>query len=174
MFRPIMPLLLTSMLAACAAVPALPLATAAGAAVSPAPPRATEAEPSRKPTVIPTIGIPPVPPRMPYAPQPGDERLSRGNVYIDSATLLLAESYPPQVFLVLSGSLPTPCHQLRVEVSAPDAQNRIRVEAYSRVDPNVICVQVLKAFEASIRLGSYASGHYTVWLNGRRVGEFDS
>jgi len=95
-------------------------------------------------------------------------------VYIDSATLIAATSYPPQIFLLLNGSLPTPCHQLRVEVSEPDGQNRVRVEAYSLVDPNAICVQVLKAFEASIRLGSYASGHYTVWLNGKRVGEFDA
>lgn len=191
MFRPMMFAFLVWMLTACAAVPASP-----SAVVTSVPPRFAEPTPFGSPTVIPAPGISTilpeapdasrpgsVPPTMtipdaspvaPYAPQPGDDKLHRGNVHIESAGLLMAESYPPQVFLVMSGSLPTPCHQLRVEVSAPDAQNRIQVEAYSLVDPNAICAQVLKAFEASVRLGSYPAGHYTVWLNGRRIGEFDT
>ena len=84
----------------------------------------------------------------------------------------MKESYPLQVSLHLTGSLPTPCHQLKVEVSEPDADNIIVVDAYSLVDPNEMCIQVLKAFDETIPLGSYGDGTYTVVLNGEEVGSF--
>src|ERR1044071_3057204 len=52
----------------------------------------------------------------PFAPQPGDENLSRGNVYIHEASLVIRESYPPQISLSIKGDLPTPCNQLRVQI----------------------------------------------------------
>lgn len=109
----------------------------------------------------------------PFAPQPGDENLTRGNVFIDEASLVIRESYPPQVSLSIRGGLPTPCHQLRVEIASPDQENNIRAEAYSVVDPNMICTQVIKSFQEYIDLGTFPSGHYSVWLNGEVVGEFD-
>jgi hypothetical protein len=92
-------------------------------------------------------------------------------VFIDSQDILVMESFPPQYKLSLSGSLPTPCHQLRVKVSEPDAQNRIVVEAYSLVDPEEVCIQVLEPFEANVPLGSFASGEYTVLLNNQEIGQ---
>lgn len=109
-----------------------------------------------------------------YLPQPGDSNFSRGNVYIDTSDLLIMESYPVQIALVLKGNLPTPCNQLRVVANPPDEQNRIQVEVYSVIDPAMTCIQVLDPFEANIMLGSFPSGHYTVWVNGEMVGEFDS
>ena len=82
------------------------------------------------------------------------------------------ESYPLQVALLIKGTLPTPCHRLRVEVSKPDIQNFIAVEAYSLVDPDQNCIQVLEPFDENIPLGSYPDGSYTVTLNGEEVGEF--
>lgn len=109
-----------------------------------------------------------------YLPQPGDDSLAQGKVFLDSKELLIMESYPIQIALILNGSLPTPCNQLRVVISPADEQKRISVEVYSVVDPDVICAQVLESFEANIMLGSFPAGHYTVWLNGELVGEFDS
>jgi len=86
----------------------------------------------------------------------------------------VSKSHPPQIMLVLRGSLPTPCHHLRVAVNAPDAANRITIEVYSVVDPNRVCVQVLAPLDANIPLGSFAAGHYSVWVNGEQIGEFDS
>jgi hypothetical protein len=61
-----------------------------------------------------------------------------------------------------------------VEIDPPDAENKIFVDVYSVTDPNQVCVQVLKPFEASIDLGTFPSGHYTVWVNGEMAGEFDT
>jgi hypothetical protein len=112
--------------------------------------------------------------KNPYAPQPGDSDLTRGEVFIQEMGLLIRESFPPQISLSVSGDLPTPCHQLRVQMNEPDENNKINMDAYSVVDPNMICTQVLKPFQASIGLGTFPSGHYSVWVNGELAGEFDS
>jgi hypothetical protein len=109
-----------------------------------------------------------------YLPQREDGNLTRGNVFIDNSELLIMESYPIQVALTLKGSLPTPCNQLRVIAKPPDEQNQIQVEVYSVIDPEQVCTQVLQPFEANIGLGSFPSGHYTVWVNGDQIGEFDA
>lgn len=109
-----------------------------------------------------------------YSPKPGDKNLTVGNVFLDIAPndIVLMESYPVQVKLSLHGNLPTPCNQLRVKVSQPDAENRIQVEIYSVVDPNMICTQIIEPFDAQVSLGSYSSGKYTVYVNGEYLGEF--
>ncbi len=111
---------------------------------------------------------------MPFAPKPDDTNLSRGNAFLNESGLLIRESFPPQITLSLSGDLPTPCHELRVDVQEPDLENKINVEAYSVVDPDQVCIQVLEPFQANIDLGIFPSGHYTVWVNGEMVGKFDS
>lgn len=110
----------------------------------------------------------------PLAPRPGDEQLTRGNAFVQEAGLLIRESYPPQIALTVSGELPTPCHQLRVAVPAPDQENKLAVEVYSVVNPDMMCTQVLQPFQEQVELGSFPSGHYSVWVNGELAGEFDS
>ena len=110
----------------------------------------------------------------PFAPQAGDSALTRGNVYLNKIDLPIRESFPPQVSLNLAGDLPTPCNQLRVDIAPPDQQKQILVDVYSVIDPNQICTQVLEPFEESIDLGTFPTGHYTVWVNSQKVGEFDT
>jgi hypothetical protein len=110
----------------------------------------------------------------PFSPQIGDAGLSIGNVYLDSAELLILESFPIQVNLYISGNLPTPCDQLRVKVNDPDSSNRIYIEIYSVSNPDTMCVQVLQPFDTNISLGSFTPGLYKVYLNGEMIGEFDS
>jgi hypothetical protein len=95
-------------------------------------------------------------------------------VYIDSADLLIMESYPVQVALHIVGNLPTPCHEILFEVAGSDEQNRIFVTAWSEADPAAICAQVLQPFDesVSIPMGGAADGTYSVWLNEGLVGEF--
>lgn len=107
-------------------------------------------------------------------PEPGKIKFTRGNIFIEDSGLVIRESYPPQISLNLSGNLPTPCHQFRADVSAPDVDNKIKVDVYTVVDPNMMCIQVLKAFTESVNLGTFPPGHYSVWVNGESVGEFDS
>jgi hypothetical protein len=114
----------------------------------------------------------PMPQNTPMPPP--NSNLLRGSAYLDSAELLTLESYPLQFTLLLRGSLPTPCHQLQVDVKPPDAENNIRVEAYSLADPNRICAQVLKPFEENLPLGSFPAGRYILWVNGEKLAEFDA
>ena len=110
----------------------------------------------------------------PFAPQTGDADLTRGNIYIDEASLVIRESFPPQISLSLSGELPTPCNQMRVEINPPDSENKILVDVYSVIDPDKVCIQVLEPFEEQIDLGTFPTGHYTVWVNGELAGQFDT
>jgi hypothetical protein len=76
--------------------------------------------------------------------------------------------------LNVKGSLPTPCHQLRVVTDQPNQQNEIHISIYSLVDPNTACTQVLKPFEANLPLGSFPSGKYTIFVNDEKVGEISA
>jgi hypothetical protein len=114
------------------------------------------------------------PVRNPFSPQAEDEDLTRGNVYLGEASVVIRESFPPQISLSVSGDLPTPCNQLRAEIGAPDQDNKIEVELYSVINPEKACVQVLEPFEETIELGTFPAGHYTVWVNGEMIGEFDA
>ena len=109
-----------------------------------------------------------------YAPQPGDQKLISGNVYINEKELLTLESIPLQFLLSISGDLPDPCHQLRVSISPPDSENKIYVEAYTLTDPETMCMQVLKPFDASIPLGSFPAGEYQLFLNGEKIADFQA
>jgi hypothetical protein len=112
----------------------------------------------------------------PYVPQAGDKEMQRDNITIDSSSLSLAKSLPPQVMLSFAYFPPTPCHELRVEVSKPDLQNQINVNTYTVVKKDTACVLMALAtpLQASLNLGSFPSGHYSLLLNGAVVGEFDS
>jgi hypothetical protein len=155
-------LLLMVLVSACSAQPGTPDEPG-----SPPPDTAATSPPVNE---IPTNG----PNVNPFSPKPGDEQLSRGDVFINEQSLVIRESYPPQISLSLKGELPTPCHELRAEIAPSDAENKIQVDVYSVVDPNVACTQVLEPFEESIGLGTFPPGHYSVWVNAELTGEFDS
>ena len=114
------------------------------------------------------------PSAAPWQPSAEDKNLSQSEAFVSSAEILTLESFPPQYTLTIKGNLPTPCHQLRVEVSEPDAQNQIQVQVYSVVDPNKMCIQVLEPFEENIPLGSLPTGQYTVTVNGEQAGQIEA
>jgi hypothetical protein len=104
----------------------------------------------------------------PYDPQASDAALQRAEVTVDPASseILLLESFPVQVVARLIIAMPTPCHQPRVKVNAPDAQGNIALEVYAVVDPNTICTQVIAQIEVRVSLGALSSGTYQVLING--------
>ena len=71
----------------------------------------------------------------PYTPQPGDGAMMGGEVEIPSVSILMTESLPPQVLVSLVYRLPTPCYQLRVDISQPDNPKHILLNLYG-VAPN--------------------------------------
>lgn len=99
-----------------------------------------------------------------------------GDIRIDSASVFMAKSQPPQLMVNFAYFQPTPCYQLRVEPSGPDAQNHINLKAYAVAEKDKPCSLMALAtpLQASLNLGSLPKGHYTVLLNGEQIGEFDS
>jgi len=116
------------------------------------------------------------PGQNPYAPQASDSNLMADDITVASASIVLAESQPPQVTVNFAYFQPTPCFQLRVEISAPDANNKISLKAYAVAEKDKPCALMALAtpLDASLNLGSFPSGHYFVILNGSQIGEFDS
>lgn len=152
----------------------LPVPTATQPPPTPAPTDAPPASATPNPDepVTGEPGDPATPAPQPWDPLPSDKSLERGPAYVEGVDVLVLESFPVQIVLNLSGSRPTPCHQLRVAVAAPDAQNQIAVEVYSVADPGQSCTQNLAPFEVSVPLGSFPSGDYTILVNGALAGEF--
>ena len=112
----------------------------------------------------------------PYSPQSGDSNLMTGDLTIDSSSVFLAKSQPPQVMVNFAYFQPTPCYQLRVEISEPDAAKHINLKAYAAAEKDKPCALMALStpLQASLNLGSFPGGHYFVVLNGNQIGEFDS
>jgi hypothetical protein len=112
----------------------------------------------------------------PYALQPGDGDLTYGDLTIDSTSVFLTKSQPPQVMVNFAYFQPTPCYQLRVEVNGPDEQNHINLKGYAVAEKDKPCnlMALATPLQASLNLGSFPKGHYTVFLNDNQIGEFDS
>ena len=112
----------------------------------------------------------------PYAPQPGDSNLMAGDITVDSSSVFIAKSQPPQVMVNFAYFQPTPCHQLRVEVNGPDEQNQISLKAYAVAEKDKPCALMALAtpLQASLNLGRLPAGYYTIILNGNQIGELDS
>jgi hypothetical protein len=112
----------------------------------------------------------------PYAPQASDSNLMTGDITVDSASVSLAESQPPQVIVNFAYFQPTPCYQLRVTADDPNAQNEINLKAYAVAEKDKPCALMALAtpLQASLNLGSLPKGHYKVLLNGSQIGEFDA
>ncbi len=128
--------------------------------------------PPTEPLPDPTQAIAPEKPQPTGSGISADAGMLRGEVFIDGVDLLIRESFPIQLAVIIKGNLPTPCHKLRVDVSRPDEQNRIAVLVFTVVNPDEICIQVLSPFEEQVQLTNLTEGTYSVWVNGSRVGEF--
>lgn len=111
-----------------------------------------------------------------YQPAEGDEKLKRSVVHLDleASEIVIMESFPVQINVILRGSLPDPCHELRIVPSEPNQENRIDLEVYSLVDTSQACITVIEPFEATVSLGSFSTGTYTILVNGEVLGEFDA
>ena len=98
-----------------------------------------------------------------FSPNPEDAKLVRGKAYVERAELK-AEA------MVISGNLPTSCHQLRIVVpKTPDAVGTYVVDVYSVVDPRTICAQMLLPFMATVPLTDQQA-HGKLSVDGKPLG----
>lgn len=106
----------------------------------------------------------------------GGAQPSIGPVFIDSADLLIAESYPVQPSLHITGNLPTSCASFHYSYTIGAETDRFRIDlnAWSESNPELMCAQVLEPLDETlpIDMNAASDGTYSVWLNGDFVGEF--
>lgn len=115
----------------------------------------------------------PANPNNPYAPLPDDANLQSDKAYIESHELQTVSTFPPEYLLTLKGSLPTPCHVLRVKISPSDEMKTLTIDVYSVADPKSACAQVLQPFEAEVPIRNLVPVRYKVFLNGEEIAEID-
>jgi len=98
----------------------------------------------------------------PYSPKLGDEKLTRGAVTIDKVTSATARATGETV-LSITGTLPTPCHELRLRIPATTSPDGlIRIEAWSVTDPDRMCAQVLHPFSVHVPVRVAADSKITI------------
>jgi hypothetical protein len=92
-------------------------------------------------------------------------------VSVGSTEIVYLETVPVQVELLVSGDLPSPCHEADWDVS--ETATTVEVQIWSTSDPAAFCAAVLEPFEVSVPLGSYDSADLEVTLNGATVGRIE-
>jgi hypothetical protein len=100
----------------------------------------------------------------------GEGRIApfRVDTVIESAEVLVMESFPPQLMLNVKGYQPDGC-QFPVIVEQSQEGNTIYVSIYREVPANVRCTMNIVPYEDSINLGSFEPGQYTIDVNGTLV-----
>ncbi|MBE0670876.1 MAG: hypothetical protein IH588_09835 [Anaerolineales bacterium] len=109
----------------------------------------------------------------PYRPQTSDVSLKLAGAIINSTNLIERFDLDPfRVEVIISGSVPSVCNELRINVAPPNKDYQIYIEVYSLVNTDINCDNVFQQFEASLLLGVYSNGRYTVWVNEGFAGDF--
>lgn len=106
--------------------------------------------------------------------EPDTRQMEEGVAWVDfdSSQIIVKESFPMQVDVKIFGDMPTPCHELRWEITDPDENKYIHIRVYSEFDASVKCVGMLESFTQLIPLGDFEDTGYSIWINDYKVGEF--
>jgi hypothetical protein len=108
-----------------------------------------------------------------YPPIAGDEDMEPSKFFLDEVELISRPENPNYIDVFVTGSLPTPCNQLRAKVTPPDNNNRIVIQLYSLVETGKMCTQQIQPFEGPVaHLGGYPAGTYSIVVNDQPAGEF--
>lgn len=109
----------------------------------------------------------------PYRPQSKDIGAKIAGAIVDNTSMIERFDLDPfRVQLNVSGSVPSVCNELRIDVAPPNTNYQIFIEVYSLISKNINCDNVFQQFEANLLLGVYSDGRYTVWVNDRYAGDF--
>ncbi len=100
------------------------------------------------------------------APAQADERAT-----VESIDILIAESFPVQVFALLRGYVGDGCTKITGITSRGPVGRTFYIDITTHRPPGAICTQVLIAFERNVPLGAYglAAGTYEVIAGGARA-----
>ena len=129
--------------------------------------------PAAEPTATTTIPIIIQVEENPYRSQSKDVGSKLAGAIVNNTSLVERFDLDPfRVELSISGSLPSVCNELRIDVAPPNTDYQIFIEVYSLINKDVNCDNVFQQFEANLLLGVYSDGRYTVWVNDAYAGDF--
>ena len=139
-------------------------------------PTAAATQAATDPTAYPEGGAPAAQPALDnaYPVLAGDEGKAQSSFFPDTIDLKPNAENSAFTDVIVTGSLPTPCHELRAYASPPDANMIVDVKIYSVADPDKVCTQVLSPYEGvAITLKDLPAGTYTVVVNSQPLGEIE-
>ncbi len=97
----------------------------------------------------------------------GEERLP---IVVENVMPLTTRSIPAQVVLIVSGTLPTGCDDLPVEVTQTRDGANVNVEIVQIVPENQMCTMAIVPYEEHIRLdGEFWGDTFNITVNGFQV-----
>lgn len=102
-------------------------------------------------------------------PEPGFDRSYLTPAVTD---IVMLESAPEEVRLVVQGELPNPCARLGWYVRPGDDQGRVEVALYADQRSDAMCAQVIQPYSETILLGTFERGSYLVVVNDQPVETF--
>lgn len=99
---------------------------------------------------------------------PPDQPATPGELYVESVDILIMESFPVQISVLVKGQLPNVCTEIDQIRQGDDLENNafwIEITTVSSTDD--ACIEILAPFEESIPLDVYGlpAGTYTVTVN---------
>ena len=96
-----------------------------------------------------------------------DGEYIHGEAVVEEVEVMFLESFPLQVHAAAVGYLPDPCTEIE-DVFVEREGNHFGVRITTLREADVMCIQVIEAFEQIIPLDVYGlpAGDYTVTVNG--------
>lgn len=86
-------------------------------------------------------------------------------IKIQNVSIVTAESYPPQIFVEVTGFIPDSCTKARDPEIAHDGST-YTITIIGERPTGMVCAQIVSPYKHSIPLGSLEAGQYTVVVNG--------
>lgn len=99
----------------------------------------------------------------------GKNQANQPPVFVDSIQVSIMESFPVQVSVTISGSLPDSCTSITdITTSLDEGVNTFSIQINTSRPEGAMCAEVLMPFEETIMLetASLEAGTYTVEING--------
>lgn len=125
--------------------------------------------PTEQPVTSEPGGMAVEPAALNLAPQPGDDARERAGVQVASTDIYAMEDGTLRFFLVIEGTLPTFCHQLRSLVRPPAGDEPAAVKLYALAEPGKDCTPD-KPFAATLPLAGIPAGRRQVLVDGLSAG----
>jgi hypothetical protein len=94
----------------------------------------------------------------------GEPTMSTVKLQVQTVEVLIAESFPPQIFAHVTAIIPDSCTKAREPEINHDGST-ITVTLTGERPDGVLCAQVISTYDKSIPLGTLDPGHYTLHVN---------